>query len=142
MNAVWLFFLRLLLIVLSYTFVGWIGYIIYTDLRQIKTGHNKISPAPITLIAQIDQKVIERKFQKPEIILGRDPACDFPLDDGTISLRHCKLLYHHKQWWAQDLQSTNGSYLNNSLIETNTILTDSDELQLGSIKLSIKFTNL
>ncbi len=138
MNAVWLFLLRLLLIVFSYTFVGWIGYTIYTDLRQIISGHNKISPTPIKLITQIDQKVIEKKFQKPEIILGRDPACDFQLDDDTISLRHCKLLYHHKQWWAQDLQSTNGTYLNNSLIETDTILTDSDELQLGSIKLSIK----
>lgn len=137
MNPILTFILRLILILLSYAFVGWVGYAIYNDLRG---GHRKGAQKgvpPITLEAQLDQQTVVRRYKKPEVILGRDPACDFPLDDERISLRHCKLFFNHNQWWAEDLASTNGTYLNDVLIESAVILTDRDELRLGQINLSI-----
>ena len=138
MNAIIVLIVRLLIILLTYTFVGWIAYTIYTDLRGSTRGKDKTSVTPITLNAMIDQEIITRQFTKPEIILGRDPACDFPLDDVTISARHCKIWFENKQWWAVDLGSTNGSYLNNTSIETAVVLTDGDDLQLGQIHISVK----
>lgn len=138
MTAIIVFLLRLLLILLSYTFLGWIGYAIYADLHSFIHEREKMVITPIILEAQTDQKTIVRRFKKPEIILGRDPACDFPLDDERISVRHCKLTFHHNQWWAEDLASTNGTYLNESLIESAVILADHDELRLGHIDLSVK----
>lgn len=138
MNAIIVFIVRLLIILLTYTFVGWIAFTIYTDLRGVTREKDKAQITPITLITFIDQEKITKHFTKPEIIIGRDPACDFPLDDFMISVRHCKLSFHHKQWWAEDLGSTNGSYLNNTLIETAVVLTDGDDLQLGHIHVSIQ----
>ncbi len=138
MTATIVFILRLLLILLSYTFIAWIGYAIYADLRNLIHKREKMVITPIVLEAQRDQKPIARRFVKPEIILGRDPACDFPLDDERISIRHCKISFHHNQWWAEDLASTNGTYLNENLIESAVILADRDELRLGSIDLSVK----
>lgn len=126
------------MILLSYSFIGWIGYAIYTDLRGLIHEREKMVITPIVLEAQMDQNTIARRFVKPEIILGRDPACDFSLEDERISIRHCKLSFHHNQWWAEDLASTNGTYLNESLIESAVILADCDELRLGHIDLSIK----
>lgn len=138
MNAILAFLLRLFLTLLCYIFVGWIGYTIYLDLRGGIRGREKVTIPPITLVAKINQEDSERRFKKSEILLGRDHACDFSLDDVAISLRHCKLSFHHKQWWAEDLESTNGSYLNNSLIESAIVLTDGDELRLGHSAISIK----
>lgn len=138
MNAIIVFIVRLLIILLTYTFVGWIAFTIYTDLRGSTREKRKAPVTPLTLIAIIDQKKIRRQFTISEVILGRDPACDFPLDDATISARHCKLSFHHNQWWAEDLGSTNGSYLNDTLIETAVVLTDGDDLQLGQIHISIQ----
>ena len=133
MNATIALILRLLLIFLSYLFVGWIGYTVFMDLKQNLHRNKNVSVTPITLSSEDSEEI----FHMSEIMLGRDPACEFPLSDDAISLRHCKLNYHHKQWWAEDLNSTNGTYLNNSLIETPIVLASGDELKLGRIKITI-----
>lgn len=133
MNATIALILRLLLIFLSYLFVGWIGYTVFMDLKQNLHRNKNVSVTPITLSTEDSEEI----FHMSEIMLGRDPACEFPLSDDAISLRHCKLNYHHKQWWAEDLNSTNGTYLNNSLIETPIVLASGDELKLGRIKITI-----
>ena len=81
----------------------------------------------------MDQQKIIKQYEKPEIFIGRDPSCDFSLDDTTISLRHCKLSFHHKQWWAEDLGSTNGTLLNQVPIENPVILADGDEIGVGRV---------
>lgn len=136
-NELLVLILRLLLIFLAYIFVGWIGYTIFKDLKNnIHQRSQPIIPT-IELTAIIDQTSIERRFKIPEVILGRDPACDFPLNEKTISIRHCKLSFHDKQWWVEDLDSTNGSFLNGSRITTPVVLTNHDDLRLGKNSVSI-----
>lgn len=141
MNAILLFLLRLIFILLSYIFVGWIGYSIYTDLTGRSASKKWKSIPPLTLQIEIDQEQVNKSFSIPEILIGRDPACDFPINDDTISLRHAKISFHHKQWWAEDLDSTNGSYINEILIEEPVVLTNSDHLRLGRKILSIKINS-
>jgi pSer/pThr/pTyr-binding forkhead associated (FHA) protein len=138
MNAILVLLLRLIFVLLSYIFIGWIGYSIYTDLN-VKRGVKKWKAIPsLTFQIEIDQEQINKSFSIPEIIIGRDPTCDFPIDDETISLRHIKISFHHKQWWAEDLCSTNGSYINEILIKEPVALTNGDQLRLGRKILSIK----
>jgi pSer/pThr/pTyr-binding forkhead associated (FHA) protein len=138
MNAILAFSLRLMLVLLSYVFLGWIIYTVYADIKKgTSTREEKITP-PIDINAQFNDDSLSRRFRQNEIILGRDPSADFPLKNETISLRHCKLSYHHKQWWIEDLDSTNGSYLNNALITTPTVLTDGDSIRLGNVEITLK----
>lgn len=138
MNAILVFLLRLIFVLLSYLFIGWIGYTIFKDLNGTGFSKKTITVPPITLQTIIDQEQVRKRFLIPEIIIGRDPACDFPINDDTISLRHSKLTYHHKQWWVEDLGSTNGSYLNDTFVEDPIVLTSGDQLRLGRLILSIK----
>ena len=135
MNAIIAFSLRLILILLSYIFVGWIAYMIYKDLKHHLHRTRNVSVLPITLSSEGTEEI----FQIPEITLGRDPASDFPLLDDAISLRHCKLNFHNNQWWVEDIESTNGTFLNDTLIETPIILVNGDILKLGRIEIAIKF---
>jgi len=125
------------MIILCYLFVGWIGYTIFRDLKNNIRGTSLPIIPMIELTAMIDQTSYEHKFKIPEVILGRDPACDFPLNEKTISLRHCKLSFHDKQWWVEDLGSTNGSFLNENLITNPVVLTNQDILRLGKNNISI-----
>lgn len=73
-----------------------------------------------------------RYFSQAEISIGRDPGCDIPIFDETISARHAQLTYHHNQWWLEDLTSTNGTRLNAARITTPTVITSGDEIQCGN----------
>ncbi len=81
-----------------------------------------------------------RYFSQAEITVGRDPGCDIPLLDETVSARHAHLTYHHGQWWLEDLTSTNGTKLNDLRITTPTVITSGDEIRCGSIGLSISLS--
>lgn len=70
----------------------------------------------------------------PEMTVGRDPACDFCIDEYVISRQHAKVI---KKWGGIaliDLESKNGTYINNKRI-TEEFLHDGDRLALGTIVL-------
>lgn len=137
MSAILVFSLRLLLVLLLYTFLGWMVYTIFNDLKMDSSQKTKQAIPPIILEAQIENEKSERRFRQIEIILGRDPSVDFPLNNETISLKHCKISYHNKQWWLEDLESTNGTYLNNEPVKTETIITSGDQLRLGKVEIIV-----
>jgi len=141
MTAIIAFILRLLLILFAYVFVGWIAYWIFSDFRNTVRHKKSQMTHPVTLLAQIGPEQLVKQFLSKDIVIGRDPNCDFPLPDDAISLRHCKLVYKEKQWWAEDLSSTNGTYLNDALIEAPIILMDGDRLQVGHVKISLQIHN-
>ena len=137
MNPVLTFLLRLILLLLAYGFVGWVAYSLFGELRKSTSHKGQQVVLPISLTIELDDQSILKQFQSPELIIGRDPASDFEIKDSTISLHHCKLAFHHKQWWAEDLGSTNGSYLNNTPIQSPMVVTNGDELRLGQVSLTI-----
>lgn len=138
MNALLLFIIRLITLLLLYLFIGWIAYTIFMDLRKSHQPESKVSVTPITLIQANDDLGESRQFVAQEVLIGRDPANPFHLEDGTVSVRHLKLTFRNQHWWAEDLESTNGSYLNGDQILSPVILTDGDELRLGQVVLTVR----
>lgn len=131
--------LRILILLLLYTFIGWIGYIVFSDIKTFLRKQTK-TPVPKLLLSttRMDKRY-EKLFNPSKVVIGRDPDCEFSIPDETISLRHCELDYHHQQWWANDLDSTNGSYLNDNLIDSPVVITDNDILRLGNVLIKIQF---
>jgi pSer/pThr/pTyr-binding forkhead associated (FHA) protein len=139
MSALVVFVMRILLILLIYIFLGWIAIAIYKDIKSSGRSQETKNIPTLTLNLIHEPDMISKNFEIPEILLGRDPACDFVLSDERVSSQHCKLSYEQKQWWVEDLDSTNGSYLNNFLITSKTVLTDQDELKLGGNVINLRF---
>ncbi len=65
-----------------------------------------------------------------EMIIGRDPSCDIVLDDQGISRKHAMLILSDKTVVLEDLQSTNGTFVNSRSVERKTI-TEGDNVQIG-----------
>ncbi len=64
-------------------------------------------------------------------LIGGDPSCDIVVDLPTVSGRHCRLSRTHYGFSLEDLQSTNGTFVNGRRIEGPTRVTRSDTITLG-----------
>jgi hypothetical protein len=51
-----------------------------------------------------------------ELLVGRHKACDIVLSDLSVSRRHARLMFRDGSWVLQDLDSTNGTYVNEVLV--------------------------
>ncbi|GAB4481387.1 MAG: hypothetical protein OHK0031_03240 [Anaerolineales bacterium] len=132
MSAPILLGIRALAALALYAFLGWALYLIWQTLRsQASLLNAQKIPALKIRLTTPDGETEDLVFHKNELSIGRDPACELRSDDPSISARHARILYHHAQWWAEDLGSTNGSTLNDAPLNTATILIDGDTLKCG-----------
>jgi len=120
---------------------GFLGLAIYTLLRDLKQQGELLAarqPLPLTLTSMAKVNDVSQHYTKPVVILGREPDCDFPLEDQTVSSQHARLSYHQQQWWLEDLASTNGTFLNGEAVTTPVVITHGDELRLGHMGVRIE----
>jgi diguanylate cyclase (GGDEF)-like protein len=67
-----------------------------------------------------------------EVVLGRGSDCDIQVDRDSVSRRHARVFRNNaEQWMVEDLQSTNGSYVNDVPVQ-NSMLRDADFLKIGA----------
>jgi predicted component of type VI protein secretion system len=124
-----------------YGFLGWALYMLWREVqRQGQSLTNRRVPGISLMIRHEHETPIIKHFFQSEIILGRDPGCDIPLTDDTVSTRHAQLTYHHGQWWLEDLSSTNGTILNQALVSMPTVITSGDEIMCGSTDLIVSLS--
>lgn len=132
MSAALLLGLRILAAVALYAFVGWTLYLLWRSLQQETVFLSSRQVTPLNLIIQTSGESSQTlHFTQGDIVIGRNPECEIILDDATTSAHHARLAYHHNQWWLEDLQSTNGTKLNNETVQTATIVVSGDTIQCG-----------
>ncbi|MCX6034622.1 MAG: FHA domain-containing protein [Chloroflexi bacterium] len=124
--------LRLLLAVSLYAFLGWAFISLWRDITQqgALLASRKVPPISLT-IARGEPSPPARHFGQPAVTIGRDPACDCPGADAAISARHARLSFHNNQWWLEDLDSTNGTLLNQEKLAMPTVVISDDEFKCG-----------
>jgi pSer/pThr/pTyr-binding forkhead associated (FHA) protein len=132
------FALRLLLTISLYAFLAWAFISLWRDikLQGALLATHKIPPISLT-IARGSLAPQIRHFVQAEVTIGRHPACECPVDDETISAHHARLSYHHNQWWLEDLDSTNGTLLNQEKLTLPTVVISGDEFRCGDTRLAI-----
>lgn len=130
--------LRAILAVFLYGFLAWGLIALWKNLNtQGKSiAGRKIPPINLTIQSGNQPQQI-RRFTRTEVILGRDPACDCPINDETVSAQHIRLSFHHGQWWVEDTQSTNGTLLNKQRLTMPTVIVTDDELSCGQTRITI-----
>jgi pSer/pThr/pTyr-binding forkhead associated (FHA) protein len=130
--------LRLLAAAALYAFLGVALWMMWQELQRSATLAREYKVPSIQLeIKADDQQHLLRLFTQPEVIVGRDPISDVPLNDKAVSARHARLSFHDAQWWVDDLGSTNGTRLNREQVQGATVLTSGDEVGCGSVSLIV-----
>ncbi len=139
MSAIIVLILRVLLAASLYIFLGWAIYTIWRELHLSDQLLSVRKVPPITLTNLDNDEGKSEEFSIPEVIVGRDPNSDYSILNETVSAHHARLSYHHNQWWVEDLQSTNGTFLNDERIDTATVIISGDEMRCGKVNLLVTF---
>jgi hypothetical protein len=132
--------IRFLATAALFGFLGWALWLIWRDLKRQSEGM-ALSSVPVLKLNSLDEPAQEN-FQAAalEVVVGRDPACDLLLSDPTVSGQHARLSYRMAQWWVEDLQSTNGTFLNQNAIAQPVVLTDGDLLRFGQLSYLVEIS--
>jgi serine/threonine-protein kinase len=78
-------------------------------------------------------------LHQDETTLGRTAGNDIVIQDGTISRQgHARLLFHSGVWYIEDLQSSNGTYVNSARIQQPVPLQTGDEVRLGDVLMTFE----
>ena len=67
---------------------------------------------------------------RPSIVIGRSSKADIQVDQESVSRNHCKLINTGKSIMLRDLGSTNGTYVNDELVDEY-VLRDGDLIKVG-----------
>jgi hypothetical protein len=69
--------------------------------------------------------------------IGRDVNNAIVVDDQFASAEHAVLTYRGRTWYVEDLDSTNGTFVNGARVEGVAPLGYGDELQIGQVRLRL-----
>lgn len=83
------------------------------------------------LILQGDRSSDQWALIKDEMILGRDESCDIMLQERQISRHHIRIFREGNQFYIEDLDSKNGTWVNGIQIKGIRELHHNDEIQLA-----------
>ena len=104
----------------------------------VPEGRSEGSSGPVARIVYVSPDGMETDFRlEGPTSVGRHPSNEIRLNDREISKQHAIIEERDGEWYVRDLQSSNGTYLNNRRIR-EAPLQHGDELLLGSMRLSFR----
>ena len=93
--------------------------------------------ANVILIAHPEHRMLGTRFRlRPGSVIeiGRSPAAEISLPEVlSVSRTHARLEHRGSQVVVEDLGSTNGTYVNDRLVQGETVLASGDRFQVGAV---------
>ena len=80
----------------------------------------------------------ERSFAALPVTIGRDIDNDIPLDDTKLSRRHCRIVRAPEGFVLEDLESSNGTYVNGEKAG-RLVLSAGDTIVIGTTTLNVEW---
>ncbi len=130
-----LLILRFLLAGILYAFLGLTFYILWRGLQR----DGNVSPETELLPA----KIVSRNSTETPVDLslhlvtaiGRAEDNTLILDDPYTSAHHALILWREGRWWLEDLDSHNGTFLNDEPVTRPVLLSPGDTVLIGKTEL-------
>jgi len=73
------------------------------------------------------------KLNQPKMVMGRHPDCEIVIDAGAVSRQHAQIILADDNFYIEDLQSRNGTYVNDRRIEGRKLLCHADSLRICDV---------
>lgn len=128
---------RLLLIAALYTFIGWVVYTLWIEFyrRPENNDHQNIPPVTLKFADETGEKAVT--VTRLMAIIGRSIECDINILDQAVSIQQSRLSFRQNQWWLEDLNSTNGTYLNRERLVQPAVIINNDLITCGNTHLEV-----
>lgn len=131
---------KYLFIAIIYIFIFAIIRLIYLDINSIR-GYKRNTNDKYPYIKLINRrekfkfKVNESYLLDKDMYIGRSSSNEIPIQDPYLSNKHALFYWEKKHCILKDLDSTNGTLVNEEVIEDDeiVILEDGDRIHLGQL---------
>jgi pSer/pThr/pTyr-binding forkhead associated (FHA) protein len=90
-------------------------------------------------VAQGRTRVRRIRLRSAETIVGRQKGCDVRIPAPEVSRRHCLLSYADGELSVEDLDSSNGTYINQVRVYGRTSVRAGDRLQIGPVTFIVDY---
>ena len=91
------------------------------------------------VLSQNGQKVNEYRFRRGPIYIGRQLGSQIFLQDGSVSRQHAVIFNTEQEWFVQDLDTPNKTYLNGNPIHKSHVKAG-DTVVIGGFEMEIDFS--
>jgi pSer/pThr/pTyr-binding forkhead associated (FHA) protein len=82
----------------------------------------------------------ELRVHSPEIILGRLRGCNIRIPSASVSRRHCRLQLQNSVLLIEDLNSSNGTFLNGVRVFGVLEVNPGDRITVGPVTFEVHYT--
>jgi pSer/pThr/pTyr-binding forkhead associated (FHA) protein len=123
---------RIFLGVCLYGFLGVTLIYLWRDLRAGSAAQAALPPQSVLRLLGLDDTV-QRAFTlvKNSCLIGRSPTTEIPVADETVSAVHARVWRKEGRWRLEDLNSRNGTFLNEIPVEKMMVLCEGDRIRVG-----------
>jgi len=129
-----LWLIRILFLALLYGFLFAVARILLRDLRAASRGPVELGRL-VVIASPREEPPVATTFPLDAVTtLGRDVNNAIVVDDPFASSEHAVLTFRGRAWYVEDLESTNGTYVNGVPVERVSPLGFGDELQVGEVR--------
>ncbi len=90
---------------------------------------------PMIEVVQGPKKGTTYRFDHDELIVGRLSYCDIVIDQKNVSRQHARFVCSGGEFFVEDLNSTNGTFLNGKRLSGRTRLKDQDLIRVYNVTL-------
>lgn len=132
--------LRIIFICLLYFFVFQVIRVISRELRSVADPGSMASQRDdVSGALRVEEPGKSNLYAgqivelDPVSVIGRDRRATIVVEHSFVSAEHTQLSWEDGQWWASDLHSTNGTYVNGSRINVSTVIRPDDHIQVGDV---------
>jgi pSer/pThr/pTyr-binding forkhead associated (FHA) protein len=98
-----------------------------------------MTEARLTTVNAVDPIPAEYALLKDEVSLGRGEDNDVVIPHASVSRAHARLMRRGGTYELMDLNSTNGSYVNDQPVHGTVGVLSGSEVRLGDIKFVLRF---
>ena len=135
--TIWL--VRILFLLLLYVFLFGVARALIRDLRQAAREPGTQIGRLVVVTSPSGEPAAGSSIGLDAITtLGRDVNNAIVVDDQFASAQHAVLTFRGRTWYVEDLNSTNGTFVNGVQIEGVSPLGYGDELQLGQVRMRLE----
>jgi hypothetical protein len=110
-----------------------------TAPRTAAVNSGRAGEARLTAVEAMDPIPAEYTLLKSEVSLGRGEDNDIVIPHPSVSRSHARLARQDGSFVLIDLNSTNGSYVNNHQVQGSAVVDNGSEVRLGDIRFVLHF---
>jgi hypothetical protein len=130
---------RLVFLALLYLFLFRVIRSLVRDLRSAAREPGSTLGRLIVVESPAGEPATGRSFDLDAITsLGRDVNNAIVVEDPFASAEHAVLTYRGRSWYVEDLDSTNGTYVNGRAVASVAPLGFGDELSIGQVRFRLE----